>query len=157
LESQREEVVWSLDLEMGWRRKLLFFAKLLVSLVFFAAGASKVFPFIHGQAYEFVDDTFRNSFAPVWQKLLFDLIGHRLTPIVFKYFIGNLELAVSVLLWGAGGLPIFACVLGFLILLGAITTHLMLKESIILPLCLEILCILIFSFSLKTRRRKLKN
>lgn len=140
---------------MVWQSNFLFVAKLIVSSVFFAAGACKVFPFIHGKAYEFIDDTFRNSFVPLWQRLVFDLIGHRVTPIVFKYFIGNLELAVSVLLWGTAGLPIFACLLGFLILFGAIATHLMLKESIILPLCLEILCVLIFSFSLKTRRRKI--
>jgi hypothetical protein len=159
LESERRtvppsELATYRDQLMGWRRNFLFYAKLLVSLVFFAAGVCKVFPFVHGKAYEYIDDTFRNSFAPVWQKLLFDFIGHRVTPIVFKYFIGNLELAVSVLLWGAGGLPIFACLLGFLILFGAIVTHIMLGESIILPLCLEFLCILIFSLSLKSRRRK---
>jgi hypothetical protein len=127
----------------------LFYSKALVSVIFFAAGACKVFPFLHAEAYEYLDNTFRDSFVPLWQRLVFDLIGHKVSSIVFKYLIGNSELAVSVLLWGAGGLPVFASILGICLMLGAILTHLMLRENFIFPLFLEVTCVVIFSLSLK--------
>lgn len=145
-------------LAMVWKTKLLFYSKVIASLVFLAAGACKVFPFIHAEAYEYLDDSFTKSFVPIWQRLVFDLIGHKVAPIVFKYMIGNLELAVSVLLWGAGGLPLFASFVGSIIMIGAIVTHLMLKETIALPLCLVILCTVIFLLTLgslvKPKRHK---
>lgn len=138
--------------------RLLFVSKLIISTVFLAAGACKVFPFLHAEAYQYLDDSFTKSFVPVWQRLVFDLIGHKVAPIVFKYLIGNIELAVSVLIWGAKGFPLFASLMGAVIMMGAIITHVMLNETIVIPLCLEILCLLIFflSFPQMKKQKKLK-
>jgi hypothetical protein len=134
------------------RNNFLFYSKALVSLIFLVAGACKVFPFLHAEAFDYFDNTFQNSFVPLWQRLLFDLIGHKVSPVVFKYLIGNSELAVSVLLWGAGGLPVFASLFGGCLMLGAICTLLLLGENFMLPLLLEIACVVIFFLSQKNLR-----
>ena len=131
--------------------KIRLLLKVIVSGIFLVAGMSKVNPYLNSESYAFMDSSFQTKFTPVWQKLIFDLIGHKVHPVVFKYMIGNTELGVSVLLWGTNSLSLFACLLGIFIMISAIITHLYLNEDYIFPLVVGILFILIFFLSLETK------
>lgn len=138
--------------------KIRLLLKLIISCVFLIAGMCKVNPYFHLESYNYMDNSFQTTFTPLWQRLVFDIIGHKIHPIVFKYMIGNTELAISILLWGAGNLPLFASFIGFLVMSAAVITHILLKEDYLFPLILGIICIIIFilSFNLNKKERKPK-
>lgn len=109
----------------------------------------KVNPYLHPETYIHMENSFRNIFVPALQSAFFDIIGHKVSPVAFKYLIGNIELAVAILVWGSGGLAIFASIVGFFLMIGACTTHILLKEDFTFPLVVGAVCVAIFTLSLK--------
>ena len=60
-----------------------------LSLTFLLTGLCKIIPHVHAETYHFLDAVFRNEIVPEWQARVFDQLGVKMHPLVFKFLIGE--------------------------------------------------------------------
>jgi uncharacterized membrane protein YphA (DoxX/SURF4 family) len=121
--------------------------KVAVTFMFFLAGINKVHPSFHPDTYIQLDQAFRNGFAPLWQKLLFDTFDYDMSPTFFKSAIGFTELIICVMLWIGNTTSLFGSLVGLAIMIAAVFTHLQLQEPYSVPAVLAVIFILILLLS----------
>jgi uncharacterized membrane protein YphA (DoxX/SURF4 family) len=121
--------------------------KVAVTFMFFIAGINKVHPSFHPDTYIQLDQAFRNGFAPLWQKLVFDALDYDMSPTFFKSIIGFTELIICIMLWIGNTTSFLGSLIGFVIMVAAVVTHLQLQEPYYVPAILALLFVFILLLS----------
>jgi uncharacterized membrane protein YphA (DoxX/SURF4 family) len=103
--------------------------KVAATFMFFFAGINKIHPSVSPDTFLLLDQGFRNSFMPLWQRLVFDHFEYQMSPLLFKSMIGTTEVLICVLLWLGNRSAALGSVLGIIIMIGAATTHVLLGEK----------------------------
>jgi uncharacterized membrane protein YphA (DoxX/SURF4 family) len=130
--------------------------KAVATFMFFFTGINKLHPSVSPDTFLLLDQGFRNSFMPLWQRLVFDHLEYQMSPVLFKSLIGISELLVCVMLWIGNGPSFFASLMGIFIMIGATVTHVLLDEPYHIPVGLAILFVLIIALSPGSKRKSKK-
>mmetsp|Transcript_11486 Transcript_11486/g.18750 ORF Transcript_11486/g.18750 Transcript_11486/m.18750 type:complete len:160 (-) Transcript_11486:103-582(-) len=127
------------------RRALCIF----LSMTFLLTGLCKIIPHVHADTYHFLDAAFRNEIVPAWQLRVFNGLGVKVHPLVFKFLVGNLEAFCAIVLWAGGTIRRIASFLLTIIMANACLTHYWLDQDFGFPLtlmiCSALVCVLSFS------------
>jgi uncharacterized membrane protein YphA (DoxX/SURF4 family) len=121
--------------------------KVAATFMFFFAGINKIHPSVSPDTFLLLDQGFRNSFMPLWQRLVFDHFEYQMSPLLFKSMIGTTEVLICVLLWLGNRSAALGSVLGIFIMIGATVTHVLLEEPYFPTVGIAILFLLILALS----------
>lgn len=121
--------------------------KCFLTVVFFLAGACKVTPRLHPDAFIELDVKFRESIGPAWQEHVFNHIDYTMSAVDFKFAIGVAEVLTAAMLWTP--MSDIACLIGVCVMIGAIATHYLLEESLGLVVGLLICFLLVLKLGRK--------
>jgi len=144
--AKKKEVVSSLL--VGF---LQYFGTLLLFIVFFLCGFSKLTDSVIPGLHIYWRSLFDEHVVNVWQKLINDTYENftsKQFPIVlnsdfFRKSIGSIELIGSILLIFGGKIRRDSSIMLFLIMLGAMCTHVCMDESVLFPGILAMMCSLV--------------
>ena len=62
---------------------------LFLSGTFLLTGLCKMVPHLHPDTYHFLNVLFQSEITPIWQEKVFDQLGVKMHPVVFKFIVGK--------------------------------------------------------------------